>query len=72
MLTSLTLNADGSGVLTGAARRSAEVVARLERSSEIVDPRLEGPAVRENVAGHDWERFTILFKTVRDQGKVGQ
>ncbi len=60
-LTSLTLDASGSGVLTGLARRAADVVARLEARGAVAHPRLDGPVLRERTAGRDWERFTILF-----------
>ncbi|HEV8265791.1 MAG TPA: hypothetical protein VGQ06_12660 [Gemmatimonadales bacterium] len=61
VMTSLTWRADGSGVLTGAARRAADVLARLERSGAVKDPRIEGPVVRDGVAGREWERVTIVF-----------
>jgi len=46
VLTSLAWNADGSGVLVGAARRATDVVARLDRAGVISGVRLSGPAVR--------------------------
>lgn len=58
MVTSLSWSSDGSGILSGSARRAADVVARLERTAEFPGARLEGPAVRE--AG-GWERLTIVF-----------
>jgi hypothetical protein len=61
VLTSLAWSADGTGVLVGAARRATDVVARLDRLPGLSDVRLNGPAVRETIAGRDWERFTILF-----------
>jgi Tfp pilus assembly protein PilN len=61
VLTSLTVDGDGRGVLTGAARRAADVAARLGRSRALVTPRLEGAVVREAIAGREWERFTIRF-----------
>jgi hypothetical protein len=61
VLTALSWNAGGSGMLIGSARRAAEVVARLERGGVVAAPRLEGPVVREAVAGRGWERFTIVF-----------
>jgi hypothetical protein len=60
-VTWLTLDASGAGVLTGLARRAADVVARLESRGAVVHPRLDGPVLRENTAGKDWERFTIVF-----------
>lgn len=61
ILTSLSWEADGRGVLAGAARRATDVVARLDRVPPFAGARLEGPVVREPVAGRDWERFTVLF-----------
>jgi len=61
VLTSLTIESDGRGVITGAARRAADVVARLERSRALVTPRLEGAVVREAIGGREWERFSIRF-----------
>ena len=63
ILTSLTWDAEGRGVLAGAARRATEVVARLDRMPPLAGVRLEGPVVRESVAGRDWERFTVLFSS---------
>jgi hypothetical protein len=61
IVTSLAWNADGTGVLVGAARRATDVLARLDRLPVLSDIRLNGPAVRETIAGREWERFTILF-----------
>ncbi len=61
VLTSLAWHADGSGFVTGAARRAALVLARLERAHALPVPRFEGAIVRETVAGREWERFTIVF-----------
>ena len=61
VITSLNWKADGSGIISGLARRAADVVARLERSGELPGPRLEGPVVRETAGGRAWERFTIVF-----------
>ncbi|HEU4700016.1 MAG TPA: PilN domain-containing protein [Gemmatimonadales bacterium] len=59
-LTSLGFDSAG-GVLTGVAPRAAEVLAALDRDDAVVDPRLEGPAVRELLGGRERERFTIRF-----------
>ena len=61
VVTSLAWNADGTGVLVGSARRATDVLARLDRLPVLSDVRLNGPAVRETIAGREWERFTILF-----------
>jgi len=61
VLTSYTWRSDGSGILAGAGRRAADVLARVERSHAVPDPHIEGAIVREALGGHDWERFTIIF-----------
>jgi len=61
VLTAYTWRADGSGVVAGAGRRAADVVAAFERNHAVSMPRMEGAVVRETLAGHEWERFTILF-----------
>ena len=60
-VTSVTLDATGAGVITGLARRAADVLARLDARGVVTHPRLDGPVLRESTAGKDWERFTILF-----------
>jgi len=54
-------NADGSGALSGWAKDASAVVAALARSQAVPQPRLEGPAVKETVAGREWQRFTVVF-----------
>jgi len=61
VLTSLSWSTDGSGVLVGAARHAADVVVRLDRTGTLAGVRLGGPVVPDQVAGRDWERFSILF-----------
>jgi hypothetical protein len=61
VLTSYTWRSDASGILAGAGRRAADVLAGVERSHAVPDPRIEGAIVREAFGGHDWERFTIIF-----------
>ena len=69
VLTSLAWSDANRGVITGAARRAAEVVAALERSNAVPGPQFEGPVVRETFAGQTWERFTIGFgREGRPQG----
>lgn len=60
-VTSYTWRADGTGVIAGSARRAADVVAAIDRSHALSNPRLDGAVVRESTAGHEWERFTIIF-----------
>lgn len=67
VITSLTWSAGGEGMFSGAARRAADVLARLERVRGFEGARFEGPIVREAIGGREWERFTILFGT-RDSG----
>ncbi len=61
VLTSYTWRSDGSGVIAGAGRRAADVLAGVERIHAAPNPRLEGAIVREALGGHEWERFTIIF-----------
>jgi len=61
VLTSYTWRSDGSGILAGAGCRAADVLAGVERSHAVPNPRIEGAIVREALGGHDWERFTIIF-----------
>jgi hypothetical protein len=60
-LTSFTADRSGGGTITGAARESARVVAAIERRNAAAAPQLAGPAVREIIAGREWERFTVRF-----------
>lgn len=69
LLTSLNWNADGTGVLTGTARRAAEVLADIERRGLVASPRLDGPVIREALAGRTWDRFTITFGAVPGVGR---
>jgi hypothetical protein len=59
-LTSIQWDSAGAGLITGSARRAADVVAGLERAG-VVAPRLEGAAVRESSADGARERFTVRF-----------
>jgi len=69
VLTSLAWNADGTGVIAGAARRATDVVARLDRVRLLAGVRLEGPILREPIAGRPWERFTVVFGGAPRRGK---
>ena len=62
VITSLTLRDDGSGMLSGLARRASPAVARLESSPPFRRARLQGPVSRETVNGRDWERFTVEWQ----------
>lgn len=61
VLTSYTWRSNGSGLIAGAGRRAADVLAAVERSHAAPNPRIEGAIVREALGGHEWERFTIIF-----------
>jgi len=63
VLTSYTWRSDGSGVIAGAGRRAADVLAAVERKHAAPNPRIEGAIVRETLGGREWERFTIIFGT---------
>lgn len=65
-LSSLTVDSAGRGFFGGFARRSSEVVARLERSAVVVAPRLEVQPGREVLGGTEWERFSITFGSVSE------
>ncbi len=60
-LSSLELDRDGHGVITGGAPHAAEVVAALERRSVVAGARLDGSPNPEIVGGTRRERFTIRF-----------
>jgi hypothetical protein len=62
-LTSLTLGEAGRGSITGVARRATRVVADLAADPLVPPPRMDGPSVREEVQGKDWERFVIALGT---------
>jgi hypothetical protein len=64
VLTWLTWSGD-SGLITGFARRTSEIMARLERNRDVPSARLEGPVTQEVIAGRQWERFTIVFGNER-------
>ena len=60
VLTSFAWSDAGTGLIAGAARRAADVIAAFDRAGAVM-PRLEGPVVRETVAGRAWERFAVTF-----------
>jgi Tfp pilus assembly protein PilN len=72
VLTSFTWSADGTGALSGDARRAADVLARLERTHGLPNPRFDGAITREMVGGREWERFTMLFGREPGNGTRGQ
>ena len=61
VVTTYTWRADGTGIVAGSGRRAADVLAAIERSRAVSNPRLDGAVVREATPGRDWERFTIIF-----------
>ena len=63
VITAYTWRSDGSGVVAGAGRRAADVLAAVERSRAVSNSRIEGAIVREALSGREWERFTIIFGT---------
>jgi hypothetical protein len=60
-ITSLEVDAEGRGEMSVVARRSAEVLAAVDRSGSVLSPRLNGAVIRETIAGRDWERFAVAF-----------
>jgi hypothetical protein len=61
VVTSYTWRSDGSGIVAGAGRRAADVLAAVERTQAAPNSRIEGAIVREALGGYEWERFTIIF-----------
>ncbi len=59
--TGLVLRADTGGQISVTARRSAELLAALDRTAVLVSPTLEGPTVRERIGPSGWERFSVTF-----------
>jgi len=70
VLTSLAWSADGTGVIAGAARRATDAVARFDRLGLLAGVRLEGPILREPIAGWEWEQFTVVFGRAPSRGKA--
>lgn len=54
-----------SGVLSGYARRAADVMARMEQARIAARLVMEGPVTREVVGGREWERFSIRFEVAQ-------
>jgi hypothetical protein len=61
VMTSYTWRSDGSGVIAGAGRRAADVLAAFGRRQAVPNPHIDGAIVREAFANREWERFTIIF-----------
>ncbi len=62
-LAALRLTESGSGTLTGAARRAADVAEALDRTAAVVAPRLAAPPEHDVIGGREHERFTLRFGT---------
>ena len=60
-LTQLRVDSAGVGVVAGAARRPAAVLAALEGGAGLTAPRFEGRTSPDMVSGHPVERFAIGF-----------
>lgn len=60
-LTQLRVDSAGVGLVAGAARRPAAVLAALEGRAGLVAPRFEGRTSRDLVGGQHVERFAIGF-----------
>lgn len=61
VVTSLAWSVGDSGLVAGFARRTSDVLGRMERSKQFPSARLVGPVAQESIADHQWERFTIQF-----------
>lgn len=60
-LTQIRVDSAGVGLVAGAARRPAAVLAALEGRARVSTPRFEGRTSRDVVAGRSVERFAIGF-----------
>lgn len=60
-LTQLRVDSAGVGLVVGAARRPAAVLAALEGQAQVGMPRFEGRTTQDVVAGRPIERFAIGF-----------
>jgi hypothetical protein len=61
VLSSITLEAGGSGAITGLARYPLALVAALEADARLVKPHLEGAALQSGPGDGAWGSFTLLF-----------
>ncbi len=61
VLSSVTLEAGGSGAITGLARYPLALVAVLEADARLVKPRLEGGSLPTGPGAGEWGPFTLLF-----------
>ncbi|MGH7658376.1 MAG: PilN domain-containing protein, partial [Gemmatimonadales bacterium] len=61
-ITSFSLD-NGSGVITGHAKRASAVAASFGRSGVFIEPVIEGQVTKEIVEGTQWHRFTLTFRT---------
>ncbi|MEO7333277.1 MAG: hypothetical protein ABIZ71_04980, partial [Gemmatimonadales bacterium] len=60
-LTQIRVDSAGVGLVAGAARRPAAVLAALEGKGGVAAPRFEGRTSRDVVSGRPVERFAIGF-----------
>lgn len=60
-LTQVRIDSLGVGIVSGAARRPAAVLAALEGKARVDAPRFRGRTSREVIGGRQVERFTIGF-----------
>jgi hypothetical protein len=60
-IASIALQPDGAGSLSGAARRPADVLVRIERAGLVSRPHFVGQGLRELMNGREMEHFTIAF-----------
>ncbi len=61
VLSSITLEAGGSGAITGLARHPFALAAALEADARLVKPHLEGVPLQSGPGAGAWGSFTLLF-----------
>lgn len=62
-LSSVSMEADGTGRIAGYAKRGSEVLARLDAAQAVVAPDLENQRSRQQIGGREMESFSIRFGT---------
>ena len=61
VLSSITLEAGGSGAITGLTRHPHALAAALEADARLVKPHLEGVSLQSGPGADEWGPFTLLF-----------
>lgn len=67
-ITSLSVAADGSGLVTGYAKDGVAMTAAVERVPGVARPQLDGGLAREAVGQTNWDRFGVRFRLAGARG----